>query len=398
MITLRAMRPLARLAVLPVIGVVLAVALTAAPASAAPTGALATGTVRAGTGHTSGLRASAAAPAGVRALGAELADAGTGHQLWGRDPGTKRPMGSVTKVMTALVVIEAGHLGQKIRVPASAVSYVASHGASSAGLRAGDVLTARQLLNAMLLPSGCDAAYVLATAYGPGRAAFVAKMNAKARRLGLAKTHFANFDGLPYPTPRATHSTPANLVALGRAAMALAPFRATVDRRAYHLDNRNGHHAYTWQNTNLLLGSYAGADGIKTGFTLAAGYCLLFEAHRGTSELIGIVLHSTATRPGARFTAARRMLNWGFGVLATPTLRRTNSTERKRPASRQRQQRLRARRVSYVAIYPERVEWSHRRADPALVDEQGARIGLSRPSTAPTPPAGVAIALVHRPG
>jgi D-alanyl-D-alanine carboxypeptidase (penicillin-binding protein 5/6) len=110
----------------------------------------------------------------------------------------------------------------------SAISYVASHGASSAGLRAGDVLTARQLLDAMLLPSGCDAAYVLATAYGPGRAAFVAKMNAEARRLGLAKTHFANFDGLPYPTPRATYSTPASLIALGRAAMALAAFRATV--------------------------------------------------------------------------------------------------------------------------------------------------------------------------
>lgn len=321
------MRPPARLAVPPIFGAVLAVALSAAPASAAPTGALATSAVRAGTGHASDLRA----PAGVRALGAELADAGTGERLWGRDPGTKRPMGSVTKVMTALVVIEAGNLGQKIRVPASAVSYVASHGASSAGLRAGDVLTARQLLHAMLLPSGCDAAYVLATAYGPGRAAFVAKMNAKARRLGLAKTHFSNFDGLPYPTPRATHSTPANLVALGRAAMALAPFRATVDRRAYHLDNRNGHHAYTWQNTNLLLGSYAGADGIKTGFTMAAGYCLLFESHRGTSVLIGVVLHSTATRPGARFTSARRMLNWGFGVLTASPLRRTSHSDRKRP-------------------------------------------------------------------
>jgi serine-type D-Ala-D-Ala carboxypeptidase (penicillin-binding protein 5/6) len=324
-ITLRAMRPPARLAALPVFGAVLGVALAAAPASAAPAGTLPTGAVPTGTVRASGLPAravpasappaaatTAAAPTGVRAQGAELADAGTGQRLWGRAPGTKRPMGSVTKVMTALVVIEAGNLGRKIRVPASAVSYVASHGASSAGLRAGDVLTARQLLNAMLLPSGCDAAYVLATAYGPGRAAFVAKMNAEARRLGLTKTHFSNFDGLPYPTPRATHSTPANLVALGRAAIALAAFRATVDRQAYHLANRNGHHAYTWRNTNLLLGSYAGADGIKTGFTLAAGYCLLFEAHRGTRVLIGVVLHSTATRPGARFTAARRMLNWGF--------------------------------------------------------------------------------------
>ena len=347
MITLRAMRPPARLAVPRISGAVLAAVLAAAaaaaPASAAPTGtappsALPANTLPAGVPAVTTLRASTpaasarpadmlaggparAAPAGVGALGAELADAGTGQLLWGRDAGTRRPMGSVTKVMTALVVIQAGNLDRKITVPASAVSYVASHGASSAGLRAGDVLTARQLLDAMLLPSGCDAAYVLATAYGPGRAAFVAKMNAAARRLGLAKTHFANFDGLPYPTPRATYSTPASLIALGRAAMALAAFRATVDRRAYHLAGRNGHHAYTWRNTNLMLGSYAGTDGIKTGFTKAAGYCLLFEAQRGTSVLIGVVLHSTATKPGERFTDARRMLSWGFSVLAASAAR-----------------------------------------------------------------------------
>jgi D-alanyl-D-alanine carboxypeptidase (penicillin-binding protein 5/6) len=332
------MRLPARLAVPPVLGAVLAATMATAPASATPTGtmpgiarpanalpanALPASAPPASAPPASALPAAAlasgpatAAPAGVRALGADLADAGTGQLLWGRDPDTKRPIGSVTKVMTALVVIQAGNLGRKITVPASAVSYVASHGASSAGLRAGDVLTTRQLLDAMLLPSGCDAAYVLATAYGPGRAAFVAKMNAEARQLGLAKTHFANFDGLPYPTPRATYSTPASLIALGRAAMAQAAFRAAVDRRAYHLAGRNGHHAYTWRNTNLLLGSYAGADGIKTGFTLAAGYCLLFEAHSGTSALVGVVLHSTATKPGDRFTDARRMLNWGFSVLA----------------------------------------------------------------------------------
>ena len=313
------MRLPARLAVPPVFGAVIAVAVAAAPATAAPTGTAPTSAVPASAQRAVALASSgpvAAAPAGVRALGAELADGGTGQRLWGRDAGTKRPMGSVTKVMTALVVIEAGNLGRRIRVPTSAVTYVASHGASRAGLLAGDVLTARQLLEAMLLPSGCDAAFVLATAYGPGRAAFVAKMNAKARQLGLAKTHFSNFDGLPYPTARATHSTPADLISLGRAAMALAAFRTTVDRRAYHLAGRNGHHAYTWRNTNRLLGSYAGADGIKTGFTLAAGYCLLFEAHRGPSVVIGAVLHSTATKPGDRFTDARRMLNWGFGVLA----------------------------------------------------------------------------------
>ena len=324
------MRLPTRLAVPPLVGAVLAVGMAAVPASAASTGTAPTGASAASALRVSAPPASApspsvlpaaaqarsgpatAAPAGVRALGAELADAGT-----------KRPMGSITKVITALVVIQAGNLSQRIRVPASAVRYVAIHDASNAGLRAGDVLTARQLLDAMLLPSGCDAAYVLATAYGPGRAAFVAKMNAEASQLGLAKTHFANFDGLPIPTPLATYSTPADLLALGRAAMALTVFRATVDLQAYHLADRNGHHAYTWRNTNLLIGSYAGADGIKTGSTSAAGYCLLFEAQRGTSVLIGVVLHSTTTTPGARFTDARSMLDWGFSILAASGALRT---------------------------------------------------------------------------
>ena len=128
---------------------------------------------------------------------------------------------------------------------------------------------------------------------------------------------------LAIPTPLATYSTPADLLALGRAAMALPVFRATVDLQAYHLADRNGHHAYTWRNTNLLIGSYAGADGIKTGSTSAAGYCLLFEAQRGTSVLIGVVLHSTTTTPGARFTDARSMLDWGFSILAASGALRT---------------------------------------------------------------------------
>lgn len=251
-------------------------------------------------------------PKGILAQGAELVNVGTGQVLWGRDLATERPMGSITKVMTALVVLRDGNLGRKIIIPDAAVGYVNQHGASSAGLRPGDTLTAQQLLEALLLRSGSDAAYVLATAYGPGWRAFVAQMNATAKRLGLAHTHFANFDGLPWPTETSGYSTPADLITLGRAAMALAPFRAVVDQRTYRLAAGSGHHAYTWATTNLLLGSYSGADGIKTGFTAVAGYCLLFEAKIGDSVLIGVVLDSTATNPNDRFKDATTMLNWGF--------------------------------------------------------------------------------------
>jgi serine-type D-Ala-D-Ala carboxypeptidase (penicillin-binding protein 5/6) len=254
----------------------------------------------------------ASAPAGVQAKGAALENAATGGLLWSRALDTKRPMGSITKVMTALVVIRAGGLGREITVSAAAVSYVRKHDGSSAGLQAGDRLTAQQLLEALLLPSGCDAAYVLASAYGPGLTAFVAKMNALARQMRLGRTHFSNFDGLPWPTEYSTYSTPGDLLAIGRAAMGWAVFRSIVSQRSYRLAAGPGHHGYGWQNTNMLLGSYPGAIGIKTGSTSAAGYCLLFEARRGSRALIGIVLDSSSSTRAVSFSDAEKILNWGF--------------------------------------------------------------------------------------
>src|SRR6516165_942021 len=207
--------------------------------------------------------ASSAGPSGVGALSAAVENAATGRLLWSRGLNTERPMASITKVMTAFVVIRAGHLDRTITIPSAVIGYVREHNASSAGLRPGDKLTARQLLYALLLPSGADAAYALAEAYGPGLTAFVAKMNAAARLLGMRRTHFSNFDGLPYPTSYSTYSTPANLLVLGRAAMRLPAFASVVDQRGYRLAAGSGHHAYQWTNLNPLIGRYPGAIGIK---------------------------------------------------------------------------------------------------------------------------------------
>lgn len=258
--------------------------------------------------------AAAAGPAGVQARGADLVNAVTRRQLWSRALNTRRPMASITKVMTALVVIRAGGLNRTIRVPSFVVSYVRQHGASSAGLRPGDVMTVGQLLEGLLLPSGCDAALVLAGAYGPGWRGFVRKMNATARALGLRNTHFANFDGLPWPTEFSTYSTPKDLITLGLAAMRLPAFRAIVRQRAFRVAATAQHHAYLWQNTNQLLDFYPGAFGIKTGFTPAAGYSVLFEAERRGRTLIGVVLDSSATSRAVSFADAARMLNWGFAL------------------------------------------------------------------------------------
>ncbi len=254
----------------------------------------------------------AARPAGVVAGAGELFDATTGKRLWGRGINAELPIASITKVMTAMVVLSSGDLNRKIRVTRAAVNYALDNSAGSAGLRAGDVLTAWQLLHAMLLPSGADAAYLLADSSGPGWHKFVRKMNATAVRLGMTHTHFANFDGLPWPTDTSTYSTPRDVIVMGEAAMKDAVLRKIVGERSYRLAATRQHHSYRWANTDLLLRRYRGAIGIKTGFTLAAGYCLLFEARRHGTDLIGVVLDSTTTNTTMRFTAAADLLNWGF--------------------------------------------------------------------------------------
>jgi serine-type D-Ala-D-Ala carboxypeptidase (penicillin-binding protein 5/6) len=253
-------------------------------------------------------------PSGVQAKAAAVAVAATGQVLWSRDLNTELPMASITKVMTALVVIRAGDLSRKITVPAAVIGYVEEHDASNAGLWPGDVLTASQLLEGMLLPSGADAAYTLAEAYGPGLVAFIAKMNATARLLGMTRTHFSNFDGLPWPTGYSTYSTPANLIKLGRVAMTSAIFRSIVDQRSYRIAAGSGHHAYSWQNLNPLLGMYQGAIGIKTGYTPTAGHCLLFEATRRGRTFIGVNLDSPGVGITVNGADATRMLNWAFSL------------------------------------------------------------------------------------
>ena len=198
-------------------------------------------------------------------------------------------------------------------MPRSVIAYLNSQdGPSTAGLIVGDRLTTVELLEALLLPSGCDAAYTLAQAYGPGIGAFIAKMNAEAQRLGLTGTHFSNFDGMPWPSEYSTWSTPANLVTLGRYAMSYPTFATIVSQASYSLPAGDGHHSYSWQNTNPLIGAYPGATGIKTGDTQAADNCLLFEATQNGLTLIGVTLGTPGDDITATGPAATRVLNWGF--------------------------------------------------------------------------------------
>ena len=218
--------------------------------------------------------------------------------------------------MTAYVVLTTPgvNLNRVITVPKGIVAYDAG-GASTAGLRPGERYTAMQLLYAMMLPSGCDAAYTLANAYGPGLSGFIAKMNAAARALGMTKTHFTDPSGLPYPGPYTNYSTAHDLIVLGRAAMVNRTFAAIVAARDYQLSGGSAHRSHDWANLNPLLGKVPGAIGIKTGYTPAAGQCLLFEVKRGSTTLIGVVLDSSGVNSSSLAAAASDaavMLDWGF--------------------------------------------------------------------------------------
>ncbi len=251
-------------------------------------------------------------PEGVQATGAALADGLTGTVVWSRNAHTPVPIASITKVMTAIVVIAGNDLERPVTVPNEVVGYCAEHNGSTAGLAPGEVLTARQLLYGLMLPSGCDAAYAVAESFGPGQDAFIAKMNDTARLLGLAGTQFTDPSGLPNPTDDSTHSTPVDLVAMGVRAMSLPVFREIVAARDYFVPAGPGNREHRWETTNRLLREYPGTIGIKTGSTNAAGHCLLFETVRAGIPVIGVVLHSSAHSSAAAKEDAERLLNWAY--------------------------------------------------------------------------------------
>ena len=256
-------------------------------------------------------------PPAITASESILLDEDTGHILYESNGEIPRPMASTTKIMTALIAIQTGNLNTIVTIHQDAVNEVILNDGSSANLHIGDQLTLRDLLYALMLPSGDDAAMAIADAVGSSTNNFVNLLNLLAYRLHLFKTHFINPDGLTYydanrqPIP-GHYTTPYDLVRLANYAMTIPLFAQIVRTEHYSLPATSSYHSYTWDNTNLLLTTYTGATGIKTGFTLEAGECLVFSATRSGHHLIGVVFHSIdATH---RFSDAKTLLNWGFAL------------------------------------------------------------------------------------
>lgn len=236
-----------------------------------------------------------ACPAGIL----ETAD---GTVLWAREADDRRAMASTTKIMTAVVVLEHARLDEVVTVRRSG----ARVGESGVGLRAGERVSVRDLLEAMLIHSGNDAAAALAEHVSGSAAAFVRLMNEKARQLDLRRTRYTNPHGLDEP---GHHTSAEDLAALSRYAMRDAEFRRIVSSVSATMPAPGGG-TRRLETSNLLLGEYDGLVGVKTGWTDEAGYCLVSAARRDGVELYGVVLG--ARSEGSRFRQTVALLDWGF--------------------------------------------------------------------------------------
>ena len=241
----------------------------------------------------------------VEAGAVVLMEQETGTVLCEENAHDKLEPASVTKVMTLLLVMEAldsGGLSKEDLVTVSA--HAASMGGSQVYLEEGESMTVDDLLKAVAVASGNDAAVALAEHLAGSEEAFVARMNQRAQELGMADTHFVNCTGLP----AAGHLTTAYDIALmSRELMANHPDIQTYT--TIWMDTlRDGQ--FQLANTNKLLRRYPGATGLKTGSTDAAGYCLSATAERDGMALIAVILKAPTS--DARLAAAESLLNYGF--------------------------------------------------------------------------------------
>ena len=251
-----------------------------------------------------------------------IADGKTGKLLWGNNQSKRLDMASTTKIMTAYLVLRLAQSRPDILNETITFSHRADETrGSTAGVRAGESLSAKELLYGLMLPSGNDASVALAEHFGdrfernrgnqPDNPyqRFIAQMNRQAKQLGMQDTRFANPHGL---TAEGHHTTASDLLRLAHQAMQLPRFRSYVSTRQHGctLTNQAGQQRNViWKNTNRLLAT-EGYLGVKTGTTTAAGACLVSAAQRGDRQLLMVVLGSSNS--DARYTDSRNLYRWAW--------------------------------------------------------------------------------------
>ena len=243
-------------------------------------------------------------PVKAGAISAECAiliDAQTGRVLYEKKAEEKSLIASTTKIMTALVICEQTNVLDRVKIPKEAVGIEGS----SMYLKEGEVLTVQELLYGLMLQSGNDAAVALAIYCGGTVEGFTELMNDKAHRLGMTQSHFANPNGLDSP---GNYSTARDMGILTAYAMQNPIFAQTVSTKTITIGER------CLRNHNKLLWQLEGANGVKTGYTKAAGRILISSVTRMGRQLIAVTFnapddwqdHKTLIEDGfSRFTVQK---------------------------------------------------------------------------------------------
>ena len=208
-----------------------------------------------------------------------------GETVWAHRPERRLAPASLTKIMTALLVLEREPLDRVVTVSSGA----AAESGTRIGLRRGDRMTVGNLLAATLIFSANDACRALADHVGGDRKRFTTLMNARAEKLGLNGTHFNN----PCGHDQLRHySTAHDLAILAETALGNRTFRDLVSRQQQQIRTVDGKRRFNLRNKNHLLGRYPGTAGVKTGYTLAAGGCLIALAEREGTRVLLVMLHT----------------------------------------------------------------------------------------------------------
>ena len=229
-----------------------------------------------------------------------LKDLKTGRVLYEHEAGKRLSPASLTKIMSALVILENGRLDEFATVSKNAARAPKTH----LRLRTGEVFRLEDLLKAMLIVSANDACLAAVEHVGGDEPRFVTMMNAKAAELGLADTHFSNGCGFDGPEH---YSTAEDLAKLSEIAMRNPVFRELVREERDLIVPISGHRPYLLHNTNRLLGRIPGVEGVKTGFTSKAGRCLIAKVSQNGSDLLIVILNSNR-----RWIMAKNLIDYGF--------------------------------------------------------------------------------------
>ncbi len=249
----------------------------------------------------------------VKAKNFLLVDFHSNEELAAREPDVPIEPASITKVMTAYVIfreLAAGNIALQDTVTISDHAWRKSMGTSRMFLEPRTQVTVEQLLQGMIIQSGNDASIALAEHVAGTEETFAALMNAYAAELGLENSNWLNSTGLP---EEGHYTTARDLVRLARAVISEFP-----DYYAWYSQPSYTYNGISQPNRNRLLSDGSGVDGMKTGWTDSAGYCLLTSAQRDGRRLISVVLNSPSGR--ARVAASKALLNYGFRFFETHLL------------------------------------------------------------------------------